>query len=122
MWNIRRTNTKAWLGALALVLGVGTAGAVAAYSASAGAAPAAQRTAEHSRARVTIEIPEVSCAGCSLKARKAVKAAGGIVRIGEGDPKNRIVLTYEPGPDRPAVYVKALRQAGFARAQRVAKQ
>ncbi len=68
---------------------------------------------------VAIEIPEVECAGCSLEARKAVKGAGGVVRLGEGQPKNRLLVTYEPGPARPAVYVDALRKAGFAKAREV---
>lgn len=64
----------------------------------------------------------MSCAGCSLKARKAVKSAGGVIRLGEGDPKNRLVVTYEPGPGRPGAYVDALRKAGFPKAQRVAER
>jgi len=72
-------------------------------------------------ARVTVEIPEVSCAGCSVEARKALKAAGGVVGIGEGDPKNRLVLTYEPGSGRPEGYVDALHKAGFAKAHEVAR-
>ena len=67
-------------------------------------------------ATVAIEIPEVECAGCSLEARKAVKGAGGVLRLNEGSPKNRLVVTYEPGPGRPTVYVEALRKAGFPKA------
>lgn len=67
-------------------------------------------------ATVSIEIPEVACAGCSFEARKAVKGAGGVLRLGEGSPKDRLVVTYKPGPGRPTVYVEALRKAGFAKA------
>ena len=72
-------------------------------------------------ATVTIEIPEVSCAGCSLEARKAVKSVGGVVQLGEGDPQNRLVVAYEPAPGRPEAYVEALHKAGFAKAREVAR-
>lgn len=65
---------------------------------------------------VTIEIPEVDCAACNLDVRKAIKGAGGVRRLNEGSPKNRIVVTYEPGAGRPEVYVEALHKAGFAKA------
>lgn len=112
--------TSTWLGTLALTLGIGTVGAVTGLSARVEAASSAPLAAEQGRAEVAIEIPEVSCAGCSIKARKALKSAGGVSRIGEGDPKNRLIVTYVPGTGRPAVYVEALRKAGFPRAHQVA--
>jgi copper chaperone CopZ len=89
------------------------AGALCCTAPTAAAAPAG----DPARAAVTIEIPEVDCAGCSLVIRKAIKHVGGVRRLNEGSPKNRIVVTYEPGAGRPAVYVKALHEAGFTRAR-----
>ena len=74
---------------------------------------------EEAAATATVEIPEVSCAGCSLDVRRAVKAAGGVRRIAEGHPRSRIVISYEPGPGRPEAYVDALRKAGFTRAHKI---
>jgi copper chaperone CopZ len=70
---------------------------------------------------ITIEIPEVECAGCSPAIRKAVKDTGGVVRIAEGNPKNRIVLTYEPAAGRPDAYVAAIQKAGFPKAHEVTR-
>ena len=70
---------------------------------------------------ITIEIPEVECAGCSLEIRKAVKEVGGVVRISEGQPKNRIVVTYEAATGRPDGYVAAVQKAGFPKAHEVAR-
>ena len=75
--------------------------------------------AESSDATATIEIPEVDCAACNLEVRKAIKGAGGVRRLNEGSPKNRIIVTYEPGSGRPDVYVEALHKAGFAKAHAV---
>ncbi len=74
-----------------------------------------------SQPTITIEIPEVECAGCSLEIRKAVKEVGGVVRIAEGQPKNRIVVTYEAASGRPDGYVAALQKAGFPKAHQVAR-
>jgi len=65
---------------------------------------------------VTLEVPEVDCAGCNVGIRKALKAAGGVRRLDEGAPKNRIIVIYEPGTGRPDAYVDALRKAGFPKA------
>lgn len=65
---------------------------------------------------MTIEIPEVDCAGCNLDVRKALKGAGGVRRLNEGTPKNRLIVTYEPGAGRPDAYVEALHNAGFPKA------
>jgi len=67
----------------------------------------------------TIEIPDVDCAACNLDVRKAIKGAGGVRRLNEGTPKNRVIVTYEPGSGRPDVYVEALHKAGFAKAHAV---
>lgn len=75
---------------------------------------------EATDATVTIEIPEVDCAGCNLDVRQAIKRAGGVRRLNEGSAKNRLIVTYEPGAGRPDVYVEALRKAGFAKAHVVA--
>ena len=64
---------------------------------------------------------EVGCAGCSLEVRKAIKGVGGVVRLGEGEAKNRLVVTYEPAPGRPEAYAEALRRAGFPRAKEIAR-
>ncbi|MCC6668384.1 MAG: hypothetical protein IT375_31865 [Polyangiaceae bacterium] len=113
---------RAWIPTFAVALSAGTLVTLSGFSAYVHAAPSAWRAAEEAASKVAIEIPEVSCAGCSLKARKAVKSAGGVIRLGEGDPKNRLVVTYEPGPGRPGAYVDALRKAGFPKAQRVAER
>lgn len=113
--------------ARSLVIGVAVAaiGALAAAPAVLANTRAAEGRTDHGvaagQANVTIEIPEVSCAGCSLEARKAVKSVGGVVSLGEGDPKNRLVVTYEPAAGRPEAYVEALHKAGFAKARDVAK-
>jgi len=74
-----------------------------------------------SQPTITIEIPEVECAGCVPAVRKAVKDVGGVLRIVEGNPKNRIVLTYEPAAGRPEAYVAAVQKAGFPKAHEVAR-
>lgn len=94
--------------------------ATPALAATAGGA--SHGVAQANEAKVAIEIPEVECAGCSLRVRQAIKAKDGVLRLSEGDPKNRIVVTYTPGSGRPDVYVEALRSAGFAKARVVAGQ
>lgn len=66
---------------------------------------------------VTLEIPEVDCAGCNVGIRKALKGAGGVRRLEEGTPKNRIIVIYVPGTGRPDAYLDALRKAGFSKAR-----
>lgn len=113
------TNRKrASIPIFAATLTLGALTALSGFTAYVHAAPGA----EQGPPQVAIEIPEVGCASCSLKARKAVKSVGGVIRLGEGDPKNRLVVTYEPGPGRPGVYVEALRKAGFPKAQRVTER
>jgi hypothetical protein len=70
---------------------------------------------------LTIEIPEVDCAGCSPAIRHAVNSLGGVVHISDGDATNRIVVAYEPGAGRPDAYVTALRAAGYPKAHEVAR-
>ncbi len=117
MWNNGR-RTKTWMGALS----IGVLAALSGLSAYVRAAPSVERATEQGQSTVAIEIPEVSCAGCSPKARKAVKSAGGVLRLGEGDSKNQLVVTFEPGPGRPGAYVEALRAAGFANARQVTRR
>lgn len=69
--------------------------------------------------RVTLEIPGVSCAGCSLPIRRALKQAGGVTGVEEGNTKTRLVVSFEPASGRPAVYVEAVRRAGFPNAHSV---
>ena len=64
-------------------------------------------------AQVVIEIPGTSCANCTPAVRRALQSAGGVTALEEGSPKNRIVVTFAPGPSRPAVYAEALRKVGF---------
>ena len=102
------------------------AGALAAVTAAFGGSASAPCPCESSaladtQPTITIEIPEVECAGCSLEIRKAVKAVGGVVRIAEGQPKNRIVVTYEAATGRPDGYVEAVKKAGFPKAHEVAR-
>ncbi len=95
---------------------------VAAVALSAGPtafAPGRQPSTETATATVTIEIPEVRCATCAIEARKAVKSVGGIVQLAEGEPKNRLVVTYELASDRPGAYIEALHRAGFVKAHEV---
>ncbi|MBI2388571.1 MAG: hypothetical protein HYV09_03045 [Deltaproteobacteria bacterium] len=110
-------------------LGLGAIATVAAlvavpagFAATRGTSGGAAAPVEAGQATVTIEIPEVSCAGCSLQVRKALISAGGVLKLGEGEPKNRLVIAYEPGSGRPAVYVEALHKAGFAKAHEVPPQ
>jgi hypothetical protein len=77
--------------------------------------------AEASDATVTIEVPEVECAGCSLEARKAIKSVGGVRHLSEGSPRNRIVVAYESAAAHPEAYVEALHRAGFSKAREVGR-
>jgi len=109
----------------AMLLGVGLTAALGIVAVPVVFAGPSTSSSEHAvvagAPRVTVEIPEVSCAGCSVAVRKALKGAGGVVDIGEGEPKNRIVITYEPGSGRPESYVEALRKAGFPKAREVTR-
>ena len=109
-WNVAALIACATVGGFAMA---STTHAATAARRAGGVTQAAAQTS------VIIEIPEVECAGCSLDARKAVKGAGGVVRLNEGQPKNRLVITYEAAPGRPDVYVDALHKAGFPKAQAV---
>jgi len=65
-------------------------------------------------AAVTLELGEVSCAACSVDARRALlKGAAGVVRLSEGDARNRLVVVYQPAPGRPEAYVDALKAVGL---------
>jgi copper chaperone CopZ len=77
-----------------------------------------ERVALHAgQATTTIEIPEVGCSGCSFTIRKAVKSAGGVLSIADGDPANRLVIAYDPAVGRPEAYVEALHKAGYPKAK-----
>jgi copper chaperone CopZ len=69
--------------------------------------------------RVTLEVPEVTCAGCSLPVRKALKQAGGVTGVEEGATKTRIIVSFEPAAGRPGAYVDAIRRAGFPKTRAV---
>jgi hypothetical protein len=106
-------------GCAVLAFAIGVASRSAPAHAASPSGTAASGLADSSDLTVTIEIPEVECAGCNLDVRKAVKGAGGVRRLNEGTPKNHLVVTYEPGAGRPDAYVGALHKAGFARAHTV---
>lgn len=99
------------------------AGVVAAPLVFARTSPASAQSTEAAvaagQAAVTIEIPEASCAACSLRARQAVKSVGGVLAIADGDSAKRLVITYEPATGRPDAYVAALQKAGFEKAHTI---
>lgn len=124
-----RLRRGALVAAVGLVLSTGCAAAAIGLGVVCCATPAVAAAAvtndshgggeDANEASVAIEIPEVGCAGCSLEVRKALKGAGGVRRLNEGSPKNRIIVTFEPGTGRPDVYVEALHKAGFVKAHAV---
>jgi len=108
-------------GCVAVALGMGVVCCAAPALAAVATSSDAQRDCggDCERRTATIEIPGVDCAACNLDVRRAIKRAGGVRRLNEGTPKNRIVVTYEPGSGRPDVYVAALHKAGFSKARAV---
>lgn len=116
-----RPTRKSGLGVRRIVWSaVVVAGLAAIPAAMAWTVPArGDRPVAANEATTTIEIPEVDCAGCNIEVRKAVKKAGGVIRLGEGQPANRLVIVFEAAAGRPDVYVDALRKAGFAKAHLV---
>lgn len=124
MIDVERSRARRGRGLLVAVCVAGCAVAmigfgIAGRAASAHTADTQGEPSEANDTAVTIEIPEVDCAACNLRVRRSVKSAGGIRRLNEGTPKNRLVVTYEPGTGRPGVYVEALHEAGFAKAHLV---
>jgi hypothetical protein len=65
-------------------------------------------------ALVTLEIPDVGCASCSMGVRRALLDAGGVVRLEPSDPRERILVMYRQAPGRPDAYVTALLKASYA--------
>lgn len=71
-------------------------------------------------ARAVIEVEHGSCASCTPGVRRALRDAGGVRTFEEGSPTDRIVVTYDLAPGRPARYIDALKAAGYDAARLIA--
>lgn len=68
---------------------------------------------------VAIEVLDVECAACSRQVQDAIRAVDGVKRIEQGSRPAVLLVTYALAPERPAIYVSALRTAGFANTRAV---
>lgn len=75
------SRTRAMLYGVALAALSGLVAVPVVFAASRPSSPAAEHLVVAGAARVTVEIPEVSCAGCSLEARKAVSVIANALRL-----------------------------------------
>ena len=76
---------------------------------------AGQSSAEAAIVReVSFDVPKISCASCLATIRKEVIKEEGVVSIG-GDPKAKTVVLRlsAEAPEDSAVYVAAIKRAGF---------
>lgn len=102
---------------LPLVLLATSAFVVSIASARAPAPAAPGGIAQSSSSRVTIEVRGVGCATCVPAIRRALLETGGVLGIAPGEPRERLIVEYESGPNRPDVFVRAIQKAGFDNAR-----
>lgn len=64
-------------------------------------------------ATATIKVEGIDCEACAAPIRKALAGAGGFNDLKLDVPSKIVTVTYEPGPGRPDVYVKAIDDLGY---------
>lgn len=64
-------------------------------------------------ATVAVKVDGIDCEACTAPIRKALAAAGGFDDLKLDVPSKIVTITYEPGPGRPEVYLKAIDSLGY---------
>lgn len=82
---------------------------LAKVSASSSTAPSASETL----ATATVKVGGIDCEACATPIREALATAGGFNDLKLDVPSKIVTVTYEPGPGRPDVYVKAIDDLGY---------
>ena len=69
--------------------------------------------ASSAAATATVKVDGIDCEACAAPIRKAHAAAGGFDDLKLDVPSKIVTVTYEPGPGRPEVYLKAIDDLGY---------
>ena len=98
-----------WVAAIITVLVAASPSLLAKVSASGSHVVAASSAA----ATATVKVDGIDCEACAAPIRKALAAAGGFNDLKLDVPSKTVTVTYEPGPGRPEVYLKAIDDVGY---------
>jgi copper chaperone CopZ len=63
--------------------------------------------------RLTLAVEGVTCAGCTMRIRKALHELEGVRVVDEGSTKDRLIVEFEEARVSPAQIVEAVRRVGF---------
>lgn len=60
-----------------------------------------------------IRVPGIDCEACGAPMRKAMTAAGGFDHLNLDLKNQAVTVFYQPGPNRPGVYLKTIEDIGW---------
>ena len=98
-----------WMATVITVLVAASPSLLAMVTASSPHAVAASSAA----ATATVKVDGIDCEACAAPIRKALAAAGGFNDLELDVPSKIVTVSYEPGPGRPGVYLKAIDDLGY---------
>jgi mercuric ion transport protein len=62
---------------------------------------------------VVVHVEGIDCEACAAPIRKVLAAAGGFDQLKLDVPAQSVTVSYQPGPQRPGVYVTAIETLGY---------